>query len=331
MVARILYSSIEVRAAIIELFSSAKGRRVAVTAFVGDGAHSYLPRPEGLELICWPKAGGTNPRELRRLLQRKVTISFADSLHMKVYWAEDQGSIVSSANLSTNALGAGDLKEAGVLLPPGAVDIDRLLAPLRLRPLTEPELRKLDRQHNLYVSRNSIKSQPEKLTFPNWFRQPFRPRWKLVWWEEALKEISTRTQQTVKADFGLAEPDYVLADTRRDYARGDWLLLVRLNKRGLRLLRWVFVDLIVPVPSSELKALHPGLPFEFVQLWQEKRYPPPPFRLDDQFRKALTPALREYGLENFKAANWTSPPTRLIDAIYANYPQQPKLFAENAF
>src|SRR4051812_26338296 len=111
---KILYTSAEVRKAIIDLFTGCKGRRVAVVGFVGDGAESYLPKPSGIELICWPKAGGTNPNVLRRLAKNKVIIRFADRLHMKVYWAEGTGSIVTSANLSANALGAGNLKELGV-------------------------------------------------------------------------------------------------------------------------------------------------------------------------------------------------------------------------
>jgi hypothetical protein len=44
MAEEILYSSSEVRAAIIDLFSKAKGRRVAISGFVGNGAEAYLPR-----------------------------------------------------------------------------------------------------------------------------------------------------------------------------------------------------------------------------------------------------------------------------------------------
>src|SRR5262249_37777664 len=47
----VLYTSEDVRAAVIESYRSAKGRRVAVTAFVGRGAQAYLPRPEGIELL----------------------------------------------------------------------------------------------------------------------------------------------------------------------------------------------------------------------------------------------------------------------------------------
>lgn len=47
---------------------------------------------------------------------------------MKVYWAERRATIITSANLSTNALGAGNLKEFGAFLRSGAIDIDGLIA-----------------------------------------------------------------------------------------------------------------------------------------------------------------------------------------------------------
>ncbi len=111
---KVLYQSSDVRREIIKIFSHGGRRRVAIAAFVGDGAESYLPKPPGLEIICWPKAGGTNPNTLRRLTKRGAKIRFADRVHMKVYWADGYGAVITSANLSTNALGSGDLKEAGI-------------------------------------------------------------------------------------------------------------------------------------------------------------------------------------------------------------------------
>ncbi len=62
---------------------------------------------------------------------------------MKVYWSEGVGAVVTSANLSTNAMGVGGLKEAGVLLGPEFIDIAKLLKPLERRP-AEPHLHDLD-------------------------------------------------------------------------------------------------------------------------------------------------------------------------------------------
>jgi hypothetical protein len=104
-----------------------KTPRVAITAVVGRGARAYNRNPKGVEIICWPKAGGTNPLELRRLKKAGARIRFANRLHMKVYWAARRGTIITSANLSTNTLGAGNLKEFGVFLPADAVNIDDVI------------------------------------------------------------------------------------------------------------------------------------------------------------------------------------------------------------
>jgi phosphatidylserine/phosphatidylglycerophosphate/cardiolipin synthase-like enzyme len=151
---RILYTSADVREAVVNLFRFSAGRRFAITAFVGEGAEAYLPKPKGLNLICWPKEGGTNPDVLRRLAKRGANVFFADALHMKVYWSEDQGAIITSANLSTYALGSGNLKEIGILLPPRILNVDRLIQTLKIRPMTKSELRDFDRRHKEYAVRN---------------------------------------------------------------------------------------------------------------------------------------------------------------------------------
>ncbi len=98
----ILYTTSAIRNAIQELFSDPKRRRVALVAFVGSDAEAYLPYPEGLELVCWPKAGATDANVIGRLLKRGAVVKFSDNLHMKVYWAAGKGAIITSANLSSN-------------------------------------------------------------------------------------------------------------------------------------------------------------------------------------------------------------------------------------
>lgn len=88
--AKVLYTSADVRQTLIRLFADSRKRRVAISAFVGDGAEAYLPKPKGLELYCWPKESGTNPETLRRRKRRGADIFFADALHMKVYWSKAQ-------------------------------------------------------------------------------------------------------------------------------------------------------------------------------------------------------------------------------------------------
>jgi hypothetical protein len=142
-VARFLRDGQSIRKEVRRLFSEEKGRRVALVAFVGKSAEAYLPKPSGLELICWPQAPGTNPATITFLLKKKVDVRFARRLHMKVYWTESRGAVVASANLSTNAYGAGALHEAGVLLPSSAININSLLKSVAPQKVTTNALTKL--------------------------------------------------------------------------------------------------------------------------------------------------------------------------------------------
>jgi len=66
----VLYNSAEVRSAIIELFRAGGPRRMAISAFAGDGADARLPCPKDLRPICSPTPGATNPA--RRLLMSRA-------------------------------------------------------------------------------------------------------------------------------------------------------------------------------------------------------------------------------------------------------------------
>ena len=192
---KILYNSDEIRKELIKLFSSSNYRRVAITAFVGEGAENYLPKdPKGLSLICWPKAGGTNPHVLDKLHNRGVKISFVDSLHMKLYWAESAGAIITSANLSNNALGGTNLKEVGILIPSDEIDIDEIISLLNRRDLSVRELEKLYKEHDVFYSNrqnNYVQQKSSIYTFAQWYETSRAHTWKISYWEEESEFSST--------------------------------------------------------------------------------------------------------------------------------------------
>lgn len=75
---------------------------------------------------------------------------------MKVYWTKDMGAVITSANLSQNALGSGNLREVGVWLEPGQVDIDRILGSMAYRKASTRDLHELDNAHREYHIRNRL-------------------------------------------------------------------------------------------------------------------------------------------------------------------------------
>jgi phosphatidylserine/phosphatidylglycerophosphate/cardiolipin synthase-like enzyme len=155
---KFLASGQQIKHEVRRVFTKSSERRVAIVAFVGALADAYLPRPDGLELICWPKAPGTNPKAIRTLIRRGVVVKFAARVHMKVYWSESSGAVVASSNLSTNAYGAGNLHEAGVAIASTAIDIDRLVAKLKPRVVTEAALQRLEREWASEATRMGLKA-----------------------------------------------------------------------------------------------------------------------------------------------------------------------------
>jgi hypothetical protein len=201
----ILYDSIAVRKAVVKLFSDPSDRRVAISAFVGDGAEAFLPFPQDIELICWPNPTGSNPSAIRRLLAKGVDVRFSDSLHMKIYWSSRGGAVVTSANLSTNALGAGGLKEVGVRLPPGELNIQRILSALKMRSVTPAELDLLDRERDRYVVRTQMlhPKVSRRDSFPDWYESPMRKRWLLGCWGDPTFVLGEATRDVLKAQHGV--------------------------------------------------------------------------------------------------------------------------------
>lgn len=319
---KILYKSADIRREIAKLFASSKGRRVAITAFVGEGAEAFLRKHEGIELICWPKEGGTNPNAIRELIKRKVKVSFADSLHMKVYWTEDCGAIITSANLSTNALGAGDLREIGVCLRSKDVDINRIIATLKPRPVSPSELQALDRRHKLYAARNRATPhpRPQRKTFADWHNllPRLRDEWKIYSWYEN-SYASKVAREITRKEYGADSYHDSIRGQGGDYREADWILCYRVRKNSVTDISWMYANFIIRVSRSDKLAYDPAHPFEIVQVWPLRRYEPPPFRLDARFKSAFRSAASEYGLSRLDALKKPKPPSRLIAMIHASY------------
>ncbi len=102
----------------VKAILAAPGRKVAIVAFVGEDAEIYLgPKKMASRFTVGPRAGGTNPRAIRNLINKHdCKVHFVDRLHMKIFWSQKAGCVIGSANLTNNALGEYGLFEAGVFL-----------------------------------------------------------------------------------------------------------------------------------------------------------------------------------------------------------------------
>jgi len=131
------------RTAIEHVLAPRRGRRVIAVAFVGADALRFLPSPEGIEIYCWPKAGGTNPHAIEQLQQAGAIVYFVERLHMKIYASDGGGTVLGSANLTNNALGESGLLECGVYIDNGVIDISQVLKNLPIVPDFDSRLRHL--------------------------------------------------------------------------------------------------------------------------------------------------------------------------------------------
>jgi hypothetical protein len=314
---RPLYTSGEVRAAITRLFSDPKGRRVALVAFVGEGAGAFLPHPDGIELVCWPQPGGTNPSAIRNLIAAGVEVRFADRLHMKIYWAAGKGVIVTSANLSINALGSGDLREVGVLLPASTIKIDRIISTARPRPVTEAELNRLEKAHKrFHTGRTRPPDRSRAVSFREWHDLPYRPKWKLGFWVREY-DISNKAQHLSMDRYGVRHPNGALECDPHKYSVDDWILCIRTRGNSVTRLEWMYTDFVLKFQSAKRAAKGGRSPCEAVQVRTAKHYPAPPFALSPDLKSAFDTVLKAPRLIGLTDSKVTQPSATLIRSIYA--------------
>ena len=149
----ILENSSKIHSKLKELFSKDTRhlRRYILVAYVGEKAENLLDF-ENVNLYCWPQIGATNPYALAQLKEKGAEIYLVDNLHMKVYWVENRGAIITSANLSRNALKFRGPYEIGIFLEDSkAIKIHSIIKKFgreNVRPLTREELLELQEKHN---------------------------------------------------------------------------------------------------------------------------------------------------------------------------------------
>jgi hypothetical protein len=297
------------------MFENSKGRRVAITAFVGSGSDAYLRKPSGIELVCWPQAGGTNPDAIRRLIKLGVKVSFAKSLHMKVYWTADKGAVITSANLSKNALGAGNLMEFGVLVPSKKIDIDRLLKQIKPKEDIKSDLLKLDKAHREYHIVNRVR--PEKTAspvYPEWYADAYRKEWKIGFFAFYGK-FSQNSREMAKVEYNVSSPQTFISAPKGVFNKHEWLLTFTTKNNRPIDVSWLHVDYVIATDKKD-KAYDKDCPVQAVQVWTNDRYPAVPFTIDARFRKALAQTVKEYEDDDYPV---DPKKKKFADLLYESY------------
>lgn len=252
-----LKNSDEIREKIAYLFAS-KGRKIVIVAFVGSNAIDYIPNKDNLQIYCWPNSGATSANGIRLLQQKGVKIFFSDNMHKKIYWAENRGTIITSANLTYNALSGNVLQESGVFIPSNDFDIDAEVSHLRnIRLAKNEEIDDLERKARITgVFLPSIKDKV--MTFREFMNLSCKPKIKILNYcdersQESKKEIkdNIQSEQKLKTVKVINDNDVENVDC---FDVGDIVLQVKtftdikdndtgmIHRNNMHPLRWLFVD-----------------------------------------------------------------------------------------
>jgi hypothetical protein len=294
----------QIRAAIRELLSDPTDERIVAVAFVGADALSFLTNPSGVAVYCWPQPGGTNPVGIERLVEAGAKVRFVDRLHTKIYWSRAKGTIIGSANLTTNALGDGGLREAVVSLPCGAFAMKPFIKSLQVASDFEGTLRWLHSAHVAFMQRNPPRGsvREERLVAPSfhaWISAgDGRADWRIGWFTEDARAPRDAVDVLERETGSRNYSTYLAVARAGDLKAGVFTLSFKVRDTA---------DGNVRVSSFEWWA--PGIAThsrhkdfkDYPHLWfpRGQRIPygtQPPFdHRDSRFRRALAGAIRESG------------------------------------
>lgn len=321
----ILYSSNTIHSKIKKLFAnpSDNDRRIVIVAFIGSDVKSFLPAPKNMLIICNPNPVATSIDAISYLINKGAKVMFSNSLHMKVYYSSERGCVITSANLSNNALGSGKLKEAGVYLSSKDVDIDRLIDVSKPYELTKEALIDLDIKSKKIITAlkkleyNIPKDKP--VDFLDWFSSREHKLWKLGWYEDIDVPFSKLAIEQTKSDYGKKEPFSLMNYSKGQTSEADWILCFKINsKTTISNIEWMYIDFIVPIPKED-KAYDPVYCYQSIQVNPNSKYPAPPFIITKEFKRAFIESLKEFGIDDICKRKDLSPPLELLELIKIKY------------
>src|ERR1017187_6254364 len=106
---------------------------------------------------------------------------------------------------------------------------------------------------------------------------------------------------------------------RRNCCCSKPALTFRLIDSTASAIKWLFADHVVRVSSADKKAYSRSYPFEVIQVWSPKHYPPPPFHVDARFRSAFKAVIYEVTPKRIMNLKSVIPSAALVDKVHAHY------------
>jgi hypothetical protein len=198
-------------------------------------------------------------------------------------------------------------------LPPGVLDIERLLEYADPKDIDHADLVKLDRDTVKSWRGGDGGNSAPSIDFHEWRRNRLK-KWKLCGWESDAS-VSESAMKIAKQRFGVEEVTDFLNVPKGLLVRNDWVLTVKTP--DLTNMSWLHVNFVVKLDKS-YPNYEKGYPFQAVQANASKNCPPPPFSLNPNFRKGFRQSVDEYGLHNFDKLGSLFPPKKFLDLLDKN-------------
>lgn len=306
----------EIQRAIWNLLRDKDDERAVAVAFVGADALSYLPEPKGLNLFCWPRAGGTNPYAIEQLVRSGVKVRFVPKLHSKIYWSRKGGTLIGSANLSANGLGENGLHESAILIPPGKFDMGeyvRTLSPLRDEEFGS-ELARLRKEYEELAHKAPNQLTSGKRITPRsylgWYESPssIRQQWRLAYWDEEEDHVPSDAEAKYKENTGQKPPRwYMTCERSTDLEGYKHTLCFTKRDNAIEGLEWFIPQTLIKTSDKR----RTRYPFVWYGATREQNVP---FRLDKPFANAFRTCIRDYGFSELLSLK--KPSKKFLDNLY---------------
>lgn len=281
-----LENSQEIKNKLKTLFDT-DARKVAIVGFVGGNAVEYIPNFENLEIYCWPLAHATNPEGVIELKEKGASVYFKEKLHMKIYWAEGQGVIIGSANLSDNALGEKGLLEYAVYINDEKFNIDELIRGLgKISKVDRKRLNELKKESRKpFYSNPKYVSKRKSKTFESYMDGEYKEPIKLLYYDSHYEK---KDYEEIKhAVISLKNCN----DCGRSIKVGDLCLQIYLDDKGhLKKVKnpisWFVVNDIIEYDGNVAV--------------QKEKIGDVPFTIDEKFKNAFEWVFNSQGLAKIK-------------------------------
>jgi len=278
--AKVLYTTSSVQKKVISIMADNSCKRTIVVAFVGDGAEEYIGDPKGINLICWPQPGSTNPKTLQYLIKKGVRLGFCDKLHMKIYSSNKHGTVLGSSNLTNNGLGGGNLREAGVYLAPDEFSLENALQGLKIRKPTKDDFEKLFIGYHKNIKETRVKKGVPSDNFGAYITSPFKEKFKIEVYDADNYKYSDEEIEAANL-IGKNVPEESIECYKNDHKVGDWLLAIEVkNERVIKSISWMHIEAVVRLKEKSRYV------YRALQL-RSMRALHPPFMLTPKFKTAL--------------------------------------------